>query len=474
MKKTLYNTLKNYYKSNIYPFHMPGHKNSNLINKNELINMDFTEIDGLDYLHSPTGIIDTAQKRASKIYSSLKTFFLINGSTVGILASILALTKKGDKILMARNCHKSVYHAVILNELEPIYIETQLLKSYSISGGISKEDVKALLNKNKTVKIVIITSPTYEGIVSDVQTIANEVHKYNIPLIVDEAHGAHFGFCSDFPQSSNRLGADVVIHSMHKTLSALTQTALLHINSNRISHENIANYLGMLQTSSPSYILMASIDNCVELLENRGQELFKEYVHNLNAFRTQIRNKLCKINLLSKQVINQFNIYDIDIGKLVFNFINTNILANEACDILHNKYKLQMELCNKDYFIAMTSISDTKKAYDDLLQAMINIDSKLKKSEIKTDNLISRIKTKMVMTPSQAKESQYTAILLKESMGCIAKDFIIPYPPGIPIIVPGEIITKEIIDYIEYLNNQGMLIMGFCNNLLQTINIIKE
>ena len=228
--ETLYNRLERYGDSDFYGMHMPGHKrNRGLIRNRIPYELDITEIDGFDDLHHAEGILKEAEARAAWLYKADRTHFLVNGSTVGILSAILGSTKKGDKILVARNCHKSVYHGIYLNELEPVYIYPAYEKS-GINGEISPDEVEKILERERGIRAVMIVSPTYDGVVSDVREIARIVHRYGIPLIVDEAHGAHFGFHPYFPENANTKGADVVIHSVHKTLPALTQTALIHLN----------------------------------------------------------------------------------------------------------------------------------------------------------------------------------------------------------------------------------------------------
>ena len=225
--KTLYERLEAYGKSDYYGFHMPGHKRNPVFGKEMLpYQIDITEIEGFDDLHHAEGILKDAQARASRLYQSGETHFLINGSTVGILSAVLGCTKRGDQILMARNCHKSVYHAVYLQELSPVYIYLEYLQEEQINGEIDAGEIEHILDRNPEIRAVILVSPTYDGVLSDIGRIADIVHRRKIPLIVDEAHGAHFGFGEAFPKNSNVLGADIVIHSLHKTLQILKNVIL--------------------------------------------------------------------------------------------------------------------------------------------------------------------------------------------------------------------------------------------------------
>ena len=262
--KTIYNYLEEYSESDFYGMHMPGHKRNQKMMENDLpYEIDITEIDEFDDLHHADGIIREAQERAARLYCADETHFLVNGSTVGILSAIMGVTDKQDQILVARNCHKSVYHAIYLNELKPVYVYPEYDEKTGLNGEVRVDDITLLLDKNPNIKAVMIVSPTYDGVVSDVKKIAEVAHVHKIPLIVDEAHGAHFGFHPYFPKNANENGADIVIHSVHKTLPSLTQTALLHINETSVNREKVRMYLHMLQSSSPSYVLMASIDEFI-------------------------------------------------------------------------------------------------------------------------------------------------------------------------------------------------------------------
>jgi len=254
----LYSKLMAYGNSDVYPFHMPGHKRNKKFD--EFYKMDITEIEGFDNLHHPESIILEAEQRAAHLFGAEETFFLVNGSTSGILAAISSISKEGSTVLVARNSHKSVYHGIYLNNLKVTYLIPDVIEEFDINGGIDPEEVRICMEHNKEIAGVIITSPTYDGVVSDIRKIADIVHEYGIPLIVDEAHGAHFPLWDEAPESAISCGADMVIHSLHKTLPSLTQTALLHVNGNIVDRDKIRRFLGIYQSSSPSYVLMASID----------------------------------------------------------------------------------------------------------------------------------------------------------------------------------------------------------------------
>ena len=274
--------LLRYSQSNCYPFHMPGHKRAPLEFPNPYA-IDITEIDGFDNLHYAQGILKDAQNRAAELYGAQETFYLINGSTAGILSAVSAALPRLGTMLMSRNSHRSVYHAAFLRELETVYLLPAATK-FGISGSVSPAHVAQALEDLPQISAVFITSPTYDGVVSDIRTIAEIVHAYHLPLIVDEAHGAHFSFSETFPESALDCGADLVIHSLHKTLPSLTQTALLHVNSDRIDKTALRRFLSIYQSSSPSYLLMASIEQCMRFLKEEGSTQMSEFTLKLNNF----------------------------------------------------------------------------------------------------------------------------------------------------------------------------------------------
>ena len=268
--------LEEYSKAGYVPMHMPGGKrNTEYASTSEL---DITEIDGFDNMHNADGIIKNASDRAAKLYGADKTLMLVNGSTAGILSAICGATKRKGKIIVARNCHVSVYNALIMAQLEPVYVIPEVDNDTGIYRGLSLEQIRKCVENNRDAQAVMITSPTYEGVVSEVREIASYLHEKGIPLIVDEAHGAHFEFSEEFPESAVKAGADIVINSIHKTLPALTQTALLHISGNYVDYDKVERFWNIYQTTSPSYILMASIDRCMRIIEGQGNYIFKEYI----------------------------------------------------------------------------------------------------------------------------------------------------------------------------------------------------
>lgn len=477
----LYKELKEYEQSDFYPFHMPGHKrHMQTMPMNHSYQIDITEIDGFDNLHHAEGVLQLAMQRAAKLYQSDETYFLVNGSTGGILSAISAVVGKRGKLLLARNSHKSAFNAVLLRELEPIFIYPELEEEFSISGGIRSEDVADALAKHSDIQAVFITSPTYDGIVSDVESIAKIVHDRGIPLIVDEAHGAHFGFHPFFPQNSVHCKADIVIHSVHKTLPALTQSALLHVNGEIVDRGKLHKYLSIYQTSSPSYVLMASVDECISILEKGRELLFTQLQDNLEEFH-RASHVLKNIRILGQEVIGHAGIKDIDKGKIVISVKDTTINGQQMNQILLREYHLQMEMAAPDYVLAIVTIMDTREGLHRLSGALMEIDKKIKKNlnPVDTGNLLENHmgfmkNTELKRRLYETQDGETEQVLLLESRSRVSCEFVYLYPPGIPILVPGEVIQDTFLALILNYRQQGFSIFGPVDDSLQTIRVIKE
>lgn len=462
----LLKSLENYGNSNVYPFHMPGHKRQHAAGFDSY-KIDITEVEGFDNLHHAEGILREAQCRAARLYHSEESHFLVNGSTGGILSAISACA--GHTILMARNCHKAAYHAALIRKLDVYYLYPQMQEEFCLNGGIDPEDVKRELDIHPEIEAVIITSPTYDGIVSDVKSIAEIVHAYGKPLIVDEAHGAHFGFSDYFPENSVHLGADIVIHSLHKTLPAYTQTALLHVNGSLVNRERLRQFLQMYQTSSPSYILMAGIDECIRYVESQGKEAFEKFADRLTRMY-QRAEELQAIRLVNEDIIGKNSIWDFDRSKLIFSVKNCGIAGNELQEILLHQYELELEIAAGTYALALTSLCDTDEGFQRLFYGIRSIDKQMGRfpSGAEEKNVYRKAcsvkdcvtKNETCCSMDRAFESKKKNMLLAESEGQISGEFLYLYPPGIPMLVPGERIEKELLEKLENYRKLGFGFQG--------------
>ena len=465
----LYKKLEKYGQSDYYPFHMPGHKRNRSSSAGDfLFERDITEISEFDNLHHAEGILKEAQEYAAHIYGTKKCFFSVNGSTAALLAAVSAGVSRGGRILVARNCHKAVYHALYLRELQPVYIYPHEDQKLGINGGISAERVERYLEENPDVQAFLLTSPTYDGVVSDIKTIAEIVHRYKIPLIVDEAHGAHFHFSEYFPASAAELGADIVIQSFHKTLPSMTQTAALHVCSDRIDVEKIKRFMGIYQTSSPSYILMASMDACMDKLYKDGQQMFRQFTFNLDRARQRLAG--CKkIKLITASMLEGTGIWDFDRSKLLFSTVGTSINGHQLHEMLRERYHIEMEMEAEKYVLGIAAVGDTEEGFDRLCTAIEEIDAQteLVEEEKKVSN--SHARMKQLMSISQAIDAQQRRYPLEDSIGKVSAEFAYLYPPGIPIIVPGELITGQFIRNVRRYMDQGLEVQGLSDTSGETI-----
>ena len=441
---SLIKQLKEYNSNKIIPMHMPGGKrNTELMDFPNPYSLDITEIEGFDNLHEPTGILKYEMERAAKLYGSEESLICVNGSTSALTAAICGAFEKGDKVLVARNCHISVINAIILRELIPLFLYPEC-DGFGIHKGIKPDHVKEELAHSPDIKGVIMTSPTYEGVVSDIHGIASILHENKKILIVDEAHGAHFVFHESFPRSAVTEGADIVVNSLHKTLPALTQTALLHLNGNLINRERVKAFWNIYQTTSPSYVLMGSISACFDMIgSEEGKRLFDEYTYNLKEMRSKLAS-LENIMLFDSD----------DPGKIV-------LLANdgrELYDLMICKYNIQLEMASSKYIVAMTSVTDHKEFYYSFEGACVEAD-KITQKAVCSSDVYYRKKRIQAILPHKAFEKRFTEAEITElenTEGAVSLDNIVIYPPGTSQVIAGEIIEKEDIRIIK-----GALKTGF-------------
>ena len=487
--------LTEYVGSDAYPFHMPGHKRREIPDGipggfPDPYGIDITEIDGFDNLHHAEGILKDAMETAAAIYGADRSWYLVNGSTCGILSAVFAATENGGKILTARNCHKAVYHAICLNRLEAEYLYPEEITEFRINGGIRAEDVRKALEKDamrcagnsgdvrgKITKIqaVLITSPTYEGVVSDIRAIADAAHEYGIPLIVDEAHGAHLEYadqCHSFPKSALEYGADIVIQSLHKTLPCFTQTAILHVKGKLVDQDRISRYLSMFQTSSPSYLFMAGMERCIRYMDGDGRNEMIRYEKRLERFMERMEG-LQVLEVLDREICGKYRtVAGWDPSKIVVSTMRAeDFHGEELAETLRRKYHLEMEMTALEYVIAMTSLMDTEEGFERLGTALLEIDGALRrrmesgrkeKAASETpeglESKLSHPVRRMLICEAMDADTERTAF--QDTVGKVSAEFVYLYPPGIPIIAPGEVFTDAIVEKIMAYKAAGLLVQG--------------
>lgn len=480
----LLDILANYAEQDIYPMHMPGHKrNYDFMQGVSPYAIDLTEVAGSDNLHDAHGILKDSMDMAARLFESYRCWYLINGSTCGLLASIFAISHRGDKILLARNCHKAVYNAMHLSGLYPVYLYPETDPEFGVACSITPEQVRAALDENPDIKLCIITSPTYDGVVSDVASISRILHEKGIPLIVDEAHGPHFGFHPSFPKSAIGEGADLVIESIHKTLPSPTQTALLHLCSSLWKDRGTLEEMGrrvtsalqIFESTSPSYILMAGIDNCIHLLDEEKESLFYEYIRRLGKF-SKGAEALKYIRVLCKGADEKSShpgFYDYDQSKIVISIRHLSLTSGQFESLMLQKYKIELEMIAADYASALTSICDTDEGFERLLNALIEIDRDYGREKSKNKTFPKSHGNLTKMTIAAAKDMHDMTVPFDQSIGHISRELVYAYPPGIPLIVPGEEISSTMIDQIHRLLEDGLTVQSSFGELPGKIHVVR-
>jgi arginine decarboxylase len=474
-------SVEKYVKERRIPFHMPGHKQGQGVNSilhrlwgKKIFDYDLTEVDGLDYVNAPTGVIAEAEKLAAKAFNTEETFFLINGSTVGNQAAIMSLVGSNEKILVGRNSHQSTYAGLILSGAVPVYAKPTLHKLSGFYPVIGSKEINTLLNKNKDIIVVHLTSPTHIGFMPNIEKIRELTQKKNIPLIVDEAHGSHFQFHEELPTSAIALGADIVIQSTHKTIGSLTQTSMLHlVKTNHVSGTKLQSILRLLQSSSPSTLFVMSLDAARYQMANEGERLLTRTLQLSRQLRRNI-NSIEGLYCYGKEIAGTDDIVDIDETKILINISKTGYTGYELEKILGREYKIEIEMSDTNHILCFVTIGDTEQSINKLISALESIANNPKKTAKEDSNFFLPMPgiPELALTPRDAFFAQKKRISLMSSLGQISGEFIIPFPPDIPIIVPGERINQEILDYVKYLKKNDTMIVGPEDTTLETIEVI--
>ncbi len=464
---TILHTLQKVASSDTVPMHMPGHKrNGDLAPylKQLGVELDITEIHGCDCLHHADGIIRRAMDRASGLWRVPNSFLLVNGSTGGILSAIHAATRPGDGVLMARGCHKAVYNGVALCGLEVEY----LLQHQSQEGYyqcVSPQDVESALEANKNIKLVVITSPTFDGYLADVAQIADICHRQGVILMVDEAHGAHLGFCDYFTGSAVQAGADMVVQSVHKTLPSLTQTAILHVQGDLVDAKQVAHSLSIFETSSPSYLLMASIDGCLQLLEERGSILFAQWQRRLEKFY----RKAAGLQHLS---VVQEPLQVKDPSKILISTANVSLDGTQLKELLRTEFHIELEMAFGDYALAMTGMGDRAENLAWLWEGLAVIDQRLMSAPNKKISYTVEKLPVQALSPRQLHRAAIVPKGVETAVGCVCGSYLWAYPPGVPILAPGEVVEEDTLELLQKLEANGVEIQdtkGFWPEKIATI-----
>jgi arginine decarboxylase len=468
------------------PFYTPGHKRGtgmNLMLKNrwgaQVFDWDLPELPGLDNLHAPSSIIESAQALAAEVFGSQQTWFLVNGSTAGIIAAILATCGEGEKIIMPRNMHSSAIAGLIHAGAVPIFVAPEYDRDWDIAHSITPASIKFALEQHPDAKAVMVVYPTYYGACGDLAAIAEIVHSYQIPLLVDEAHGAHFGFHADLPPAALAAGADLTVQSTHKLLGALTQSAMLHVNSSRIDIDRVSRALRLVQSTSPSYLLLASLDAARHQIALHGQELMSQTIELANIARTRIsqidRLSVVELDLASPGCTH------LDPTRLTVTVTGLNLTGFAADEILTDDETftdglgIVAELPSLRHLTFIISLGNRRSDIDRLVAAFTELATNYaedKPLELASIEPPDRILTEMTITPRQADRSRHLSVSISDAVGKISAESICPYPPGIPVLIPGEIITIEALDYLRSIVALGGELVGCSDPDLETVKVV--
>ena len=459
MKRSLIDFLPEHAALDPVSFHMPGHKGSGFYKDmgygavlDKLMDCDITEIPGADNLFQTEDVILSVMEKYRALYGSKKSYILVNGSSVGLITAILSVSRRGGKVIMARNSHKSIFNAMTLGGLEPVYLFPEIMKGYGILGGISPDEVERLIKENPDACCVILPSPNYYGICSDIRAIAGICHEKNIPLIVDQAHGAHLKFMGEgYPEAAEDCGADIVINSTHKTLASWTQTAVMNVMSDRVSLPVVENWLQILESSSPSYPLMLSLDINAEVLldENKGSKAIGEWKQAVDLFYEKA-GEIPGLKVIEDPWLDHTKInIDMSAYGLTGNMLEGKLM----------KRGIFVELVTGNIIMCMTGIGTSREHITKLLDALKEIAGDGERSDAKKDALdFSSILTARLEKTS-VPETKISMPLL-ECAGRVSAASIIPYPPGIPLACPGEILNEEMVEYVSDLRRMGEKVIG--------------
>ena len=470
MRNYIVDKLEQLRDEDIISFHVPGHKMGKIFDKlgynnilEKIYTLDTTEIEGTDNLHNAKEVIKQSQERASRVFNSDKTIYLVNGSTCGIQAAIMSTCPPKSKIIVNRDCHQSVINSCILGDIIPIYIDSEICRETNILKGVNYSKAKEIIDNNLDAKAMILTYPTYYGETYNLQDICNYAHDKDMIVIVDEAHGAHLELSDRLPKSAINLGADIVIQSTHKTLPSFTQSSMVHIKGNRVDYNKLLSILRIIESSSPSYLFMSSLELAVDIYEKHGKELMESLLNNIDKFKDKFK---------SNHDVYIYN--EMDKTKIFISLKNIGMTGYELDEILRSEYKMQCELSNHYGVLLICTIGNEEEDFICLETALKDILNKYKnKGSIEdTDYPVSI--PKMKLTPREAFYKEKKRVKLKDSIGKISGEYIIPYPPGISLISPGEIISEEIITYIHQGLKDGMIISGIKDSNLEFIDIIEK
>ena len=474
----IFEALERYKSMRIVPFDVPGHKrgkgNPELTKflGEKCLTVDVNSMKPLDNLCHPVSVIKEAEELAARAFGAQHAFFMVNGTTSAVQSMIMSVCKRGDKIIMPRNVHRSAINALIISGAVPVYVNPSINKQLGIPLGMSVADVKKAIEQNPDAKAVLVNNPTYYGICSDLRTITKLAHQHGMKVLVDEAHGTHFYLGETLPVSAMAAGADMAAVSMHKTGGSLTQSSFLLSNHPDLHQGYIRQIINLTQTTSGSYLLLSSLDLSRRNLALHGKEIFAR-VKELAQYAREEINKLGGFYAFSSELIDGDAIFDFDTTKLSVHTRDIGLAGIEVYDLLRDEYDIQIEFGDIGNILAIISVGDNMFVMERLISAMAEIKRIYQKDKAGMYDH-EYINPEVVMTPQEAFYAAKHAMPIEQSAGQICSEFVMCYPPGIPILAPGERITQEILDYIAYAKEKGCFLTGTEDIHIENINVVGE
>ncbi|MCR5260839.1 MAG: aminotransferase class I/II-fold pyridoxal phosphate-dependent enzyme [Candidatus Gastranaerophilales bacterium] len=472
----IYEALEKFRRMRIVPFDVPGHKhgrgNPELVELlgNKCVGIDVNSMKPLDNLCHPVSVIKEAENLAAEAFGAAHAFLMVGGTTSSVQSMILSCCKSGDKIILPRNVHKSVINALVLCGAKPVYVNIEVDNHLGISLGMKLGDVKKAIEENPDAVAVFVNNPTYYGICSDLKSITDLAHKYGMKVLADEAHGTHFYFGENMPLSAMAAGADMSAVSMHKSGGSLTQSSFLLTGEN-VHQGYVRQIINLTQTTSGSYLLLSSLDISRRNLVLRGKKAFADVMELADYARGEI-NKIGGYYAFSKEKIDGDSIFDFDTTKLSVHTLDIGLAGIEVYDILRDEYDIQIEFGDLGNILAYLSIGDRKQEVERLVSALADIKRRYQKDKA---GMLSQeyIPPTVIMTPQESFYAEKESLPIKEAKGRVCSEFVMCYPPGIPILAPGEEITDRIIDYILYAKDKGCSLTGPEDEKIEKLNVLK-
>jgi len=462
----LYEALSRYIKKRVTKFHVPGHQYGQGLPKEMALllgrgaEFDLSILEDIDSLSYPQSAIKEAQELAAEAFRAEETLFLVNGSTLGVQAMILSICSLNDKILVSRNMHQSVVAGLILSGARPVYLQPEFDKDFNLPLNVRPDTVKRALEKNPDTKAVFIINPTQFGITTNIKRIAEIVHRAGKILLVDEAWGAHLKFHQELPSCALESGADIVVQSIHKRLPALSQVSMLHLQDQRIDREKVKSIVRLLQTTSPSYILLSSLDLARKQMALTGKGLWKKAIKLARKTRSLVEKS--GLRCLDKSYLNKLG-FDLDLTNITVEVEN----GFKAWNIF-NQNKIEPEFATLDHLVFLIGIGNNEKDLFSLTKALRKINSKKCPRKIK----YPMVEPKISLTPQETLFKKTKIIKIENTTGKISAETITPYPPGIPLLLPGEVITREICNYLREIDKYSSIRMQILGNF-KTIKVVK-